>query len=323
MKTSLDCIPCFVRQALNAARVVSADPAVHELIVREVLLWISDMTLEEPPVLLGQRLHRRLREMTGIDDPYQAAKDYQNQMAQNLLSELRTEIDAAPDPLAMAVRLAIAGNVIDMGVNGNIAEADVRQSIQHALAEPFFGEWEAFCQAAATAQRILYLADNAGEIVFDRLLIEQLSPARITLAVRGAPVLNDATLVDARAVGLHKIVEVIDNGSDVAGTMLNECSPGFLKRFSKADVILAKGQGNFETLSDEPFNMFFLFKAKCSVIAAHAGVPIGTHVLARSNARIMDWEVRHDSCRSLRQRRNRKDNGIGCGSVSALFRARG
>jgi uncharacterized protein with ATP-grasp and redox domains len=209
--------------------------------VREVLLWIGEINLEEPPVRLGTCVRRRLRELTGVADPYRAAKDHQNQMAQNLLSELRTKIEGAPDPLAMAVRLAIAGNVIDMGINGNITEADVRQSIQHALAEPFFGEWEAFCQAAAMARRILYLADNAGEIVFDRLLIAQLSPARITLAVRGAPVLNDATIVDARAVGLDQIVEIIDNGSDVAGTMLNECSRSFLERFAEADMIIAKG----------------------------------------------------------------------------------
>jgi len=285
MKTSLDCIPCLVRQTLDAARMVSSDPAFQERIVREVMLWVGEMSLEEPPPVLGQRIRRRLREITGVDDPYRAAKEHQNQMAQNFLPELRTEIEAAPDPLAMAVRLAIAGNVIDMGANGHITESDVRQSIQHALAEPFFGEWEAFSQAAAKAQRILYLADNAGEIVFDRLLIEKLSPARVILAVRGAPVLNDATLSDARAAGLHEIVEIIDNGSDVAGTMLNECSRDFIKRFSEADVIFAKGQGNFETLSDESHNIFFLFKAKCSVIAAHAGVPIGTHVLARSNSR--------------------------------------
>lgn len=104
--------------------------------------------------------------------------------------------------------------------------------------------------------------------------------------MRGGPVLNDATMADARAVGLHEIVEIIDNGSDAPGTLLDDCSQEFKRRFAEADLILAKGQGNFETLSDEPHNIFFLFKAKCSVIAAHAGVPVGTHVLARSEARI-------------------------------------
>jgi len=289
MKTYLDCFPCFVRQALNAARMASPDPAVHEWIIRKTLLWAGEMNMEEAPVLMGQRVYRHLREMTGVEDPYQGAKAHQNRMAQNLLGELTIIIKEASDPLKMAVRLAIAGNVIDMGVDENITETDVRRSIQHALAEPFVGDWKAFFQALATAKRILYLADNAGEIVFDRLLIEQLPTARVTVAVRGAPVLNDATLVDAHAVGLHQIAEIIDNGTDIAGTVLNKCSQGFLKHFTQADVIIAKGQGNFETLSDEPYNIFFLFKAKCPVIANHAGVPVGTHVLA--HPKVCDMEL--------------------------------
>lgn len=284
MKTSLDCLPCFVRQALNAARIVTPDPVVHEQIIRKVLLWTGEMNMEGPPVLLAQRIYRYLHELTGVKDPYQTAKSHQNRMAQGLLSEFGAEIEKASDPVAMAVRLAIAGNVIDMGVDGNITEADLRRSIQHALAEPLVGDWQAFCQAISTAKRILFVADNAGEIAFDRLLIELLDPGRITLVVRGFPVLNDATLADAQAVGLHEIVEIIDNGSDIAGTVLNKCNQAFCRRFSEADAIIAKGQGNFETLSDEPYNIFFLFKAKCRVIADYAGVPLGSHVLARPNA---------------------------------------
>jgi damage-control phosphatase, subfamily I len=286
MKTSLDCIPCFVRQALSAARRVSADPAVHERIVREVLLWAGGMTLNEPPPVLVQRIHRRLREILGIKDPYRDAKDQQNRMAMRILPELRAEIEATLDPLplTMAVRIAIAGNVIDMGVYDNLTESGVRESIGQALAMPFVGDRIGFGKTVREAQSILYLTDNAGEIAFDRLLIEQLSPARVTVAVRGAPVINDATMADARAVGLHEIVEIIDNGSDAPGTLLDDCSQAFKRRFTEADLILAKGQGNFETLSDTPGNIIFLFMAKCPVIAAHAGVPIGTHVLTRSNA---------------------------------------
>ncbi|HQH71424.1 MAG TPA: ARMT1-like domain-containing protein, partial [bacterium] len=194
------------------------------------------------------------------------------------LPELKAMIDTAPDPLITAARLAIAGNVIDMGVNGTVTETDVRRSIQHALEEPFTGDSAGFQQAIVQARDILYLADNAGEIVFDRLLIEQLPPGRVTVAVRGAPILNDATLTDARAVGLHEIAEIIDNGSDAPGTVLEDCSPEFNRRFAAAGLILAKGQGNFETLNDESRGIFFLFKAKCPVIAAHAGVPVGAQV---------------------------------------------
>jgi uncharacterized protein with ATP-grasp and redox domains len=183
------------------------------------------------------------------------------------------------------LHLAIAGNVIDLGAKANVTEADVRDDIRQALTEPLIGEQDAFCRAVAKARRILYLADNAGEIAFDRLLIEQLSPARVTVAVRGKAVINDATMADARAVGLHDIVDIIDNGSDAPSTLLDDCSQEFRQRFAAADLILAKGQGNFEALSDEPYNLFFLFKAKCFVVADHLGVPVGAHVLARSGAK--------------------------------------
>lgn len=280
MKTSLDCIPCFVRQALDAARLVSTDATVHERILREVLHWAGEMDMNQPPPVMAQRIHRRLREIVGMVDPYRDAKEQQNRMAMSLLPELKAEIEAASDPLTMAVRIAIAGNVIDLGVKATVTESSVHDSFRQALTEPFVGERNGFHKAIIEARCILYLADNAGEIAFDRLLIEQLAPGRVTVAVRGAPILNDATMADAQAVGLHEIVEVIDNGSDAPGTLLEDCSQEFKQRFATADLILAKGQGNFETLSDEPDNIVFLFKAKCPVIAEHARVPLGAHVLA-------------------------------------------
>jgi len=284
MKTYLDCIPCLIRQALNAVRMVSADTAVHASIVRQVLRWAGDMDLQQPPPVMAQRIHRQLRMISGEDDPYRLAKEHQNRMALSLLAELEAELETASDPLETAVRLAIAGNVIDLGINGSVTEYDLRQSVSRVLAESFAGELEDFRGALSEASNILYLADNAGEIVFDRLLIEQLPTARVTLAVRGSPILNDATEKDARAAGLHEIVEIIDNGSDAPGTLLEQCSEDFTRRFKQADLIIAKGQGNFETLSDEPHNIFFLFKVKCPVIADHAGLPVGTHVLGRSGA---------------------------------------
>lgn len=282
MKTSLDCIPCFMRQALDAARQLSADMAFHERILRDVLRWTSEMDLNQSPPALGQRIHRRLRELTGSNDPYRQAKTDQNLMALQLLPELEVMVAAAKDPLETAMRLSMAGNVIDLGVNRVVTASHVRRSVQHALSEPFAGETKDLRQVVSKAKSILYLADNAGEIVFDRLLIEQLSPARVTLAVRGAPIINDATLADARATGLDTMVAVIDNGSDAPGTILDDCSETFLQCYHKADLIIAKGQGNYETLSDAPENIFFLFQAKCPVIAAHVEQPVGTHIMTCS-----------------------------------------
>jgi uncharacterized protein with ATP-grasp and redox domains len=281
MRPALECIPCLLRQTLEAVRLASPDPILHEQVMREVLSWLQDSDLRRSPPAIAQRIHRRVREVTGVQDPYAVAKDRQNAVATSLLSGLEAEVAAAPDRFDMAVRLAIAGNVIDLGVNGSLTDADVRRSVEQALRDPVDGPLDGLRAAAGRAETILYLADNAGELVFDRLLIAQLSPHRVTVAVRGSPVLNDATMADARSVGLLDFVEVIENGSDAPGTVLDDCSLAFRERFAAADLVIAKGQGNFETLSDEPAPLWFLFKVKCSVVAAMVGRPVGSHVVTR------------------------------------------
>ena len=284
MKTTLDCVPCLFRQALDSARMFSKDPAVHERILREVLAWSKNMDMNQPAPVMGRRIYRHLREITGAADPYRLAKVRQNRLALRLRPELRAALRSAHDPFSLAVHLAIAGNIIDMGAAGDISLAGVRKAVKQAMAESLIGNLPGFRRAAKKAGAILYLADNAGEIVFDRLLIEQLGPERVTVAVRCAPVLNDALLADARAAGLDKIVRVVDSGSDMGGTVLAETSKTFNALFKTADLVIAKGQGNYETLSEAPRPVYFLFKAKCPVIAARAGVPLGAQVLARSAA---------------------------------------
>ena len=284
MNTSLDCLPCIFRQTLDAVRRVSDDPALYERVVREVAGWICTADLRLPPPVMAQRLHRFLRGITGIADPYANVKARDNALALSLLPELREQLDVSPDPLLLAVRLAIAGNLIDLGPKHDLCEEEILRSIRQVLEEPFSGDVETFRQEADNAEDILYLADNAGEIVLDRLLVEALGPARITVAVRGAPVINDATIDDARAAGIHEIVRVISNGSDAPGTVLEECDVEFRKRFAQADLVISKGQGNFETLSAAPRDICFLFKVKCPVIASNVGLPLGTQALLWSRA---------------------------------------
>lgn len=283
MNSHLDCIPCFVRQALDAIRTVTENPALHEQLLRDVLRLTAEMDLSDSPPGIGQRIHRRLRELTGNADPYLTVKRRFNRMALEMLPQVHARIAAAENPFAAAVRLAITGNIIDFGPKGHTTEKDALEAIAQALSGPFHGDLRAFQDATEQAETILYLADNAGEIVFDRVLIEQLLPKRITLAVRGAPVINDATIEDAELTGLTELVEVVDNGSDASGTILDDCSAAFQKRFYESDLIISKGQGNFETLSDETADIFFLFKVKCPVIAAHIGLPVGAQVLKRNS----------------------------------------
>jgi len=284
MNTSLDCLPCIFRQTLDAVRRVSDDPALYERVVREVAGWICTADLRLPPPVMAQRLHRFLRELTGIADPYANAKMRDNALALSLMPELRERLAVSPNPLVLAVRLAIAGNLIDLGPKHELSAEEILRSVRQVLDEPFSGDVETFRQAVANAGEILYLADNAGEIVLDRLLVEALGPARVTVAVRGAPVINDATIDDARAAGLQDIVRVLSNGSDAPGTVLEECNAEFQKRFAQADLVIAKGQGNFETLSAAPRDICFLFKVKCPVISATVGLPLGTQALLWSRA---------------------------------------
>ncbi len=284
MRTSLDCIPCILRQTLDAARMISPEASVHEQILREVLRWTSDIDLAQSPPALAQRIHRRLREITHQPDPYHALKERTNQAALECLPTLRAQIDASSDPLITAARIAIAGNRIDMAIHSEISEEDVRRVVQEAFTDPFFGEVEKFRHFVDTARSIVYLTDNAGEIAFDRLLVEQLAPQRVTLVVRGSPVINDATLPEARAVGLDPLVRVIEDGSDAPGTILSDCHPEIRALIDNADLVIAKGQGNFESLSSHPANIFFLFKVKCPVAAEHIRQPVTTQVLAQSLA---------------------------------------
>jgi hypothetical protein len=272
-------MPCFLRQALEAARFVSSDPAFHEEIVRSILQDAATLDLAKSPPAVAQQLHRRIRKTSGHTDPYRELKHSFNELALTLLPEIEKQIQNAADPFTTAVRYAIAGNVIDLGAKGSLSQDEVFQSIDRALSDPFVGNVEALHQAVNEAKQILYLTDNAGEIAFDRLLIDQLPIERVTVAVKGHPVLNDAVIEDAIQVGLTERVTVIDNGSDAPGTMLDDCSETFRDLFKAADVIISKGQGNFETLSDADQNIFFLFKVKCPVIANNCGYAVGTQVL--------------------------------------------
>ncbi len=282
MQTSLDCLPCLIRQTVSVIRTVCSDPQQQNFLMKSILEQAGSLDFEQPPPVLAKKIHQLIREKAGKVDLYLLDKQRQNATAMALLPDMRQRMKHATDPFEFALRLAIAGNVIDLGVQDQISEAEILQSLEQALQTPLSGDIAAFRLALDAAVRVLYLADNAGEIVFDGLLVEQIGADKVTLAVRGEEILNDVTRADIQQTGLDALVEVIDNGSGVPGTMLEDCSEEFRKRFADADLIISKGQGNYETLSGRPENIFFLFKAKCEVIANRAGVPAGTNVLLHS-----------------------------------------
>ena len=288
MRSYLDCTPCFVRQALDAVRKATGDVAVHERVMRRVLAELARFSFEQPPPVMGCCIHRIIREQTGNADPYREAKAASNRLALKLAGELESKVGGAANGFQRALRLALAANVIDLGAKaaGDVDEAAVKAELVRALTAPLDAAAVGRLRSALdAAESVLYLTDNTGEIVFDRLLIERLAPRRVTVGVRGAPVINDATMEDAEAVGLTDLAEVITNGSATPGTVLSECPPEFRRCFERADVVISKGQGNYETLSTERRpGLFFLLRAKCLVLARDLGCEMGDLVVREAGA---------------------------------------
>lgn len=279
MRTAAECIPCFARQAAEAVALAVVDAAERETLLRRLMHEIADADWTVSPPVMGQRIHRLIRAAIGNRDPYREVKDRMNRVAKQLLPAMRAEMSRRPDPRDAAVRLAIGGNLLDAGAKTQISAEDLPGHLRAIWSHPLRGDVDALFRAAERAQCILYLADNAGEIVFDRLLIEALPTEKITVFVRGIPVINDATMEDAVAAGLPEIVPVLGNGSDVPGTLPGECSEDFRAWFEKADLVIAKGQGNYETLSETTKHTFFLFTVKCPVVSAHVGESVGSLVI--------------------------------------------
>lgn len=270
MKAQPECMHCFMRQADHAARLAGLDTDAGDALLGTLKQELAQMPEDQNPAVTASWMHARIRALSTNPDPYREKKQEATSHALALYPQLKRLLAESSDPLATAVRLAIAGNIIDLGV---AAEYDLERSIERVLAlQPAMDDLSSLRNAADQANNILYLADNAGETVLDRLLIEVLDKP-VTYVVKGGAAVNDATLDDAREADLEGVCEIIDNGAAAMGTLLDQCSEAFRKRFDEAELIIAKGMANYESLSGSRPNLFFLLQAKCAVVAADLGVP--------------------------------------------------
>jgi uncharacterized protein with ATP-grasp and redox domains len=280
MKTYLECIPCFLRQALNAGRISTKDEKVIKTLLGEVGAMIRDIPLDATPPETGDQIYRKIAEITGVEDPFREIKAASIAESLAMFPRLEELISTSPDRLQTAIMLAIAGNIIDLGVGHsfNISH-DILKIVKQ---KPAIFDYSLFRQELAKARSVLHLGDNAGESVFDKLLIRELKKP-VIFVVRDRPVINDVTRNDAIASGIPEVAEIISSGSSAPGTILNRCSPEFLDVFNNADMVISKGQGNFEGLSDTHRPVFFMLKAKCKVIADNLGVKKGDIILKAMN----------------------------------------
>ncbi|MFO7974478.1 MAG: ARMT1-like domain-containing protein [Candidatus Hydrogenedentota bacterium] len=286
MKATLDCLECIAAQALRAARVATDDPDKQRRILNEVVVRIPEMDMNKSPAALSKVAYDLVQEISGQDDPYAALKRTQNEQALALEPELRAYLDKASDRLETALHLSAAGNVIDLGVQ-QAGDIDIHTAIEDALRQRFAVDHTPhFRDSLAKCSDLLFLLDNAGEIVFDKLLIEQLcNVTQVTAVVKKAPIINDVTMEDAVQVGLTNVCPVIDNGGPFIGAPLSQIPASFRERMEAADVIVGKGQGNYETIDDFPGNVFLILKAKCEIIAEHMGVKKGEVALISTHTR--------------------------------------
>lgn len=288
MNTSLECMPCFMKMALADARLACpGDEAMHHAIVMAWGRRLSELDLTQPPPAIARHLADLVSEMTGCGDLYLDDKRESNERVLQLLPGLRDRLvrerqRASGDPLALALELAVIGNYIDRGVD---LEADWETELAEVAAGLSPDALSSFASRARPGADVLILGDNCGEIVLDTLLVEELQRrgCRVTYAVRSRPVINDATLADAEAVGMTALCDVVESGVDTPGTVIDRCTPEFLGRMRDADVILSKGQGNFESLQGNWPGVFCAFKAKCSRVAVESRSPLGASVLMRTS----------------------------------------
>lgn len=290
MQTGSDCLVCFLRQALAAVRRSTANPQVHWQLLTEIGAMLASFDPLIPPPENAVHYYRLIARQTGIADPYAQEKHEGNTFALGVEARTRELIREADDPLLAAVQFAINANVLDYGSQYLLDREAALASCRQPLVVNHYASLQRYIAGKPT---ILFLADNCGEIVFDKLLIELLVDrgCKVTVAVRHSPIINDATLEDAMTCGLDRLCPVITNGADVPGTPLQSCSEDFRQHFANADCIISKGMGNYECLSDTDRPLFFLFVVKCTTVRQHltsrfpdAGVRIGSPMLIRAGS---------------------------------------
>ena len=271
MRVYPECIPCFMKQVLNVARIAEVPEDVTIEVMRETAKFIfKDLKPGKSPGYNATFIHRLFKEITRIDDPYKTLKDRYNDLAMKLEPFLEKEfMEKAEDRLSAAIKLSAVGNVIDFGIPKAF---NVEEEIKNLFSLKFaYFDVAILERFLVPGKQVLYIADNAGEIVFDKFLLKELKSfgLKVTLAVRGAPILNDATVEDAIKTGVADVVdELVTSGGDFIGVDFNFVSDDFKRQWERAFFVISKGQANFETLdSDISKDIFFILKAKCRPVA--------------------------------------------------------
>jgi uncharacterized protein with ATP-grasp and redox domains len=274
-----ECVPCALSVMLSAVRHVSADDWLASKVLAAVMADMPPVDPERTPAEYSYEVLKAALRAAGSTDPFAAERRAQNDSARNLLPLAEKALAGAKDRLETAARLALAGNCFDPILPGFDPEKYVERSLRERPARYDYAD---FRQAARAAKSVLYILDNCGEAVFDKLLVRELAaPGReLFVAVRHAPVLNDATRAEAEELTFSELGKIVDPGRSMLGVLLSRSSAEFRKLFNSVDMVVAKGQANCETLAAAERDIFFLLQVKCRVVADHLKLKCGDACLA-------------------------------------------
>lgn len=269
------CLPCVVNQVIKVANITGVEK--KEELLKEVFTYLSKMDFKiATPEIIGE-IFGLIKRYTNNPDPYKETRYYYNALFLKMLPEFDRKIEQAVNPFQLAIRYAIIGNIIDFNPIHNTLLDDIYDYFEKAEKEELaINHSQKLMDDIENSKTLLYIGDNCGEICMDKILLKKIKEMNpnisILFGVRGKPVVNDSIAEDAYAVGIDEYAEVIDNGDGSLGTVLNRTSPAFKEVYKRADVIIAKGQANYECLSEENKNIYFLLMTKCDVIANDIGV---------------------------------------------------
>ena len=289
MQTNLDCIPCIVNSFIRLLKTGDLTDIKKEQALRRLLSFIAEMDYKKSPPVLGREMHRMMREELNDHDPYHEIKNTYNRMMLDMYSEFEEMVNNANDPFDMAMRLAIAGNVIDFGPQD---EFNIMDTINRViLSKIAIDDSKSLKNDLSEANSLLYIGDNCGEIVLDKLFLETINIPNKIFAVRGSPVLNDSTFDDAITVGIDNIATVITTGDNAPGVVLESTSDEFKKIFSSSDIIISKGQGNLEGLIGQQENIYYLLVAKCQLVGNILGAEKGDFIVKKNPSLINEEKI--------------------------------
>ncbi|WP_296790162.1 DUF89 domain-containing protein [uncultured Methanobrevibacter sp.] len=276
MKISYECGPCFLRQAKEAMDLSTDDEMLKMEIMEEIFKFLNDnFKLGANSNSTGSKMHNMIKQKTCCRDPYYREKIEGNEIALKYLPDVKKILEE-DDSLENYVKIAIIGNILDFGaftLDDDI-EGVIKESLEKDLVIKDIEEFE---ESLKTNDKVLYLVDNTGEIVFDKLLLSKIKEydLDITIAVKSEPILNDACMKEALEAGLDKYGEIVEIGAGTVGYVDSEISEEFREIFNNHKFIISKGMGNYEGLTEinlDDKELFFLLCAKCNTISKDIGV---------------------------------------------------